>query len=224
MQNFATTVKSYQYYFDQYNYTQALEEVEKFFWNNFCDNYLELIKDQIFNPEKYSGPFALSEVEGNQERGKANQSLQNTKFVLYEVGFGLLELFSPFLPHITETLYQQIYKSHEKTNSLNNIKFDFVRFNFEFEKEANLFNKLIELVSQVRKLKTENQLSLKTEIESLKISVKDKGLLKLIQKEDALLKGISKAKEIIFNDKAFEKISFNKIDDKIYIEVNLEPV
>ncbi|MBU4269366.1 valine--tRNA ligase [Candidatus Dependentiae bacterium] len=205
LQNFATTVKSYKFYFDQYNYTQALEEVEKFFWNNFCDNYLELIKDQIFNPSNYD-----------------EKSLQNTKFVLYEVGFGLLELFSPFLPHITETLYQSIYKSHEKINSLSNITFDFSRFNFEFKKDADLFNKLIELISQVRKFKTENQLSLKTELESLNINSKDKELLELIKREDVLLKGITKAKEIIFSNNAFEKSGLNKIDEKVYIEINLD--
>ena len=44
----------YNAYLDENEFGLALDVVEKFFWNNFCDNYLELIKDQLFNPENYT--------------------------------------------------------------------------------------------------------------------------------------------------------------------------
>ncbi len=202
LQNFAKTVKSYHKYFGQYNYTQALEEAEKFFWHNFCDNYLELIKDQIFNPDNYD-----------------EQTLNATRFVLYEIGFGILQLFTPFLPHITENLYQSFYKAKEGKDSIHSIVFDLSRFDFDFEKESELFDKIIELVSIVRKLKTKNQLSLKVEVENLNIHTEDKVLLELIKKENALIKGITKAKEIVFVKEAFEKTTLKKIDDKLFLDI-----
>lgn len=205
LQNFSETVKNYHHYFEQYNYTQALETAEKFFWGIFCDNYLELIKDQIFNPGNYS-----------------QKDLDNTKFVLYEVGFGILQLFAPFLPHITENLYGQIvYKHQEKLTSLHITTFDKSRFNYNFINQANLFNKIIDLISEVRKLKTENQLSLKTEIENLKINTKDKALLELIKTETTLLKGITKAKEISFTEDVFEKNNLSKTGETVFVEINL---
>lgn len=213
LQNFAKTVKSYHKYFGQYNYTQALEEAEKFFWHNFCDNYLELIKDQIFNPDNYD-----------------EQTLNATRFVLYEVGFGILELFTPFLPHITENLYQSFYKAKEGQDSIHSIVFDLSRFDFDFEKESKLFDKIIELVSTVRKLKTKNQLSLKVEIETLNIQTEYKELLEVIKKEDALIKGITKAKEIVLSEKKFKhdnsnivgepKTGLTKDGNIVYVENN----
>ncbi|MBD3273060.1 valine--tRNA ligase [Candidatus Dependentiae bacterium] len=201
LQNFSQTIKNYHKYFGEYNYTQALETIEKFFWHNFCDNYLELIKDQIFNPDNYDSKI-----------------LNSTKFVLYQVGFGILQLFNPFIPHITETLFQKFYKEKENQNSIQDIIFDMSKFDFNFEEEAKVFGKIIELISIVRKLKTENQLSLKVEIENLKISTKDKVLLEVIKKEENLLKGITKAKEIIF-DENLKESNLKKIDEKIFIDI-----
>jgi valyl-tRNA synthetase len=246
LHNFSQAVKNYHYYFEQYNYTQALEVIEKLFWHNFCDNYLELIKDQIFNPEKYD-----------------SKTIETTKYVLYEVGFGMLQLFSPVLPHITETLYQQFYKDKESldTNfdktkstrderaSIHTSTFDNSRFSFNFETEAQNFEKIIELVSTVRKLKTAKRASLKLEIEVLNIYTKDKPLVEVIKKEEALIKGITKANEINFIETEFnwktenlckepatgnldEKILFAQLqengswleekEDKNYIHINLQ--
>ena len=44
--------KSYKHYFEEYEFSLALLQYESFFWQDFCDNYLELIKDQLMNPEK----------------------------------------------------------------------------------------------------------------------------------------------------------------------------
>ncbi|MFH1644032.1 MAG: valine--tRNA ligase, partial [bacterium] len=153
LHKFAVTFKTYRKYFDNYEHTQALETIEKFFWHNFCDNYLELIKDQIFNPDKYD-----------------NAQIESTKFTLYEIGFGILQLFTPFLPHITEAIYQMLFKKNEKAISINNTILNSDRFNFEFSKENELIDKIIEIVGEVRKLKSETKLSLKSEIQQLNIN------------------------------------------------------
>src|SRR3989344_443385 len=38
--------------FENYEYSKAKSEVENFFWNTFCDYYLEIVKDRLYNPDK----------------------------------------------------------------------------------------------------------------------------------------------------------------------------
>mgnify|MGYP000409818660 CR=1 FL=1 len=37
--------------FEEYEYSRAKNEVERFFWSMFCDNYLEILKDRLYNPK-----------------------------------------------------------------------------------------------------------------------------------------------------------------------------
>ncbi|MCF7799900.1 valine--tRNA ligase [Candidatus Babeliales bacterium] len=204
LDNFSNTVKTYHSYFEQYDYTLALETAEKFFWHIFCDNYLELIKDQIFNPDKYS-----------------EQILQNTRFTLYTVGLGILKLFAPILPHITETIYQQLYKDKEKAVSLHIITFNKNLYNYSFEKEANLINKVIELIILCRKVKTENKLSLKAEIENLNIYSEKNEILEQLKQEETLILGITKAKNLNFLNKKLQDNNLEKIGEILNMSLSI---
>ncbi|MFC1894351.1 valine--tRNA ligase [Candidatus Dependentiae bacterium] len=183
LHEFSKTNKTYFNYFSKYDYTLALETVEKFFWHNFCDNYVELIKDQIFNPDKYP-----------------ENTIKNTRFALYEIGFGLLQLFAPILSHITESLYQNLYKDKENLVSIHITTFTKNRYEYDFQDSTNIINKIIQIVTQCRKLKTEKQVSLKTELNQLNIWCENKEILEQIKQQLNLIKGITKAKNITYQN------------------------
>jgi valyl-tRNA synthetase len=199
LQRFSNTVKKYNSYFENYNYTQALEITEKFFWQDFCDNYIELIKDQIFNPQNYD-----------------LQSIQNTQFALYHVGLGILKLFAPILPHITETLYQHLFKEKVGIQSIHITVLNEKTYDYNFKTSETLIDIIVTLVAHCRKLKTEQQISLKTEIENLIICSSNKTLLNQIKKEEKLITGITKAKTVKYREEILKTNSLEQ-KDNLYI-------
>jgi valyl-tRNA synthetase len=204
LHEFSKTMQTYIKAFDKYEYYTALEIVEKFFWQTFCDNYLELIKDRFFNPDKY-----------NKEETDA------TKFVLYEVGFGILQLFGPIIPYITETLYCKLYKQTEGCLSIHLTTFDSKRFNYSFEESAKTMEKVLEIIGAVRKLKSESQLSLKTELQTLVISSNNNELITQIGSQQKLICGITKALKFEASQKTVET-KMKKDGDLLTAFVNVE--
>ena len=181
-----TLFLKYNNYFSDHEFGLALDHVESFFWADFCDNYLELIKNQLFNPDQY----------------EADQ-IEATKWTLYHLGLRILQLYAPYLPYVTETIYQQFYAQKISIPSLHQTKFDAVQISYNFEKARNLMATINEIVGQVRKLKTSKQLSLKTPLNTLVICG-SKDLAKKLAPHEQLIKGITQAHTITYDAKKQE--------------------
>ena len=139
--------------FANYEYSRTKLETETFFWHTFCDNYLEIIKDRIYNPDK---------------RGiKARISAQ---FGLYNTLLTIVKLMAPIMPFITEELYQIYYNKYEKAKSIHISSWPEINFIDErAEKTGDFAVKVIEFV---RRQKSEKHLSLKAPVKSLTIKAK----------------------------------------------------
>ena len=144
------TFEKYQQQMENYEMGLARQEIDKFFWNDLCDNYLEMAKERLYNPDNKYGDFQ-----------KAAQQTLATVFL------EVLKMYSPFVPHITEYIYQELYKSKLKDELLSTSKFTELPYDKKYIEFGDAMKKV---VGDVRKYKTERNLSMKEPIEELKIS------------------------------------------------------
>jgi valyl-tRNA synthetase len=149
--------------------------VDDFFWNTFCDNYLEIVKDRLYNPDK----------RGVEER----RSAQYTLYILLN---SILKQFAPIMPFITEEIYHFYFANKEKSKSIH--LSDWPKYNKKEKNEVceKIFDSFVKVLNEVRKVKAKHKKSLKEEI-NLILPKKIESLL-LGSLED--LKSVTKAKEI----------------------------
>jgi valyl-tRNA synthetase len=165
--------------FKEYDYSKAKFNIEEFFWNDFCDNYLEIIKKRIY--------------QGTGEKKKS------TQYTLYKSLFTIIKIFAPIIPFITEEIYQKYFKKNENQKSIhisNWPKYNEKKLKKENEKDTEKFSNkwflLKDLISKVRTEKTKMQKPMNYEI-TLTIEKKDKNILKDILND---LKDVTNTKKI----------------------------
>ena len=167
-------------YLAAYEIGLAKQEIDKFFWTDFCDNYIEITKDRLYKPE----------IHGQQERKSA-------QYALYHVLLEILKMYSIYVLYITEEIYQSFYRGFEKEISIHKLEWN---KEFIYDDEILEFGEMVkEIISEVRKYKSEKNLSLKEEINILEINLEAD---KIIYLEQTIkdIKSCTWAKEIRINE------------------------
>ena len=147
-------------YFDKYEYSRCKFETENFFWNLFCDYYLELVKDRVYNPQ----------IRGEEKRKSAQYTL---KICLNSI----LKLFAPIMPFITEELYLHLFAKEEEKKSIHLSEWPKYEKDLIDSKIDKIGDRVIEVLKDVRQFKSQNGKSVKAEVD-LVLDAKDKILLR----------------------------------------------
>jgi valyl-tRNA synthetase len=140
--------------FEKCQFNIAIEDLRNFTWHVFCDYYVEAVKDRLYNPEP--------NLTGQAKKLAAQQTL-------YEVLYRILQLLAPVTPHLTEEIYQHMYKENKGFESLQVSvwpKFNEALVDEEAEKNGDL---LIAIIGEVRHDKAEKKLPLNAPIKNLTI-------------------------------------------------------
>ncbi|MEK6847503.1 MAG: valine--tRNA ligase [Nanoarchaeota archaeon] len=141
------------YRFEGYEYSRAKFNTEEFFWKDFCDNYLEIVKWRVYNGNK--------------------QQKESAFYTLYHSLLTILKLIAPITPFITEHIYQEYFKKNEKTKSIHlsewpkSEKKKIREWGENITREllkANRWHLLIDIISKIRSIKTDNKKSMNSEI------------------------------------------------------------
>ena len=182
MERCRQTANNARSYLDRCEIGAARHEIDDFFWKDFCDYYLEIVKGRLYQPEIY----------GYDERRSAQHAL-------YYCMLNILKLYAIYVPHITEYIYRQFFRQHEGVISVHKLQ-------WEPESAVNddviLFGeKLKEVISETWKFKTENALSRVEEVETVTINT-DSKFAELFNQTATDIKACLRAKSVnlIIND------------------------
>lgn len=145
--------------FEQFEYCDARVAIENFFWNDFCDNYLELIKARAYGTQS-------CEVKNN------TTSQDSALATLYTCLDAILRLFAPFVPHVTEETYSHIF-SHKGSLHARGTWPSMEDYMYDVEAEKAGIA-AVDILEIIRKSKSEANVSIKFPVARVIIFVTDK--------------------------------------------------
>lgn len=153
LKRLATLVARANNAFEKLDYGSALSEIERFFWADFTDEFLELAKQRAYNNDDA------------QAQGSALTALRTGLSVL-------LRLFAPYLPYVTEEVWSWNFAEASGHQSIHKAPFP---QEAELSKlPTNVDEKAFDMVSLSRRLvnqkKTEEQKSVGSEVELLELA------------------------------------------------------
>jgi valyl-tRNA synthetase len=134
-----SAAKSMREAFFSYRYNDAAQSAYEFFWNDFCDWYVEATK--------------LSTKSEDASQQNCEEKDRSTT-VLLDVLAQSLRLLHPLLPFVTEEIYQKLPNADSKTLLINNRYPEYNEKLFCPAEEKN-FSALQSLVGAVRILRSE---------------------------------------------------------------------
>jgi len=182
----ALVVESATKSFEKYDYTKALEVTETFFWS-FTDDYVELVKERTY---------------GKQGEESANSAKAALGITIHT----LLKLFAPFVPFVSEEVWSWWQKGSVHHQSWP--KPAEITTNKEIKIE-NL-ELVTKVLAEIRKAKTEKQLSMKAEVLELEISAQSEQI-EILKKSEKDLIAAGNIKKLKYSDKS----------DELKLEINL---
>ncbi|VVB70432.1 Isoleucine--tRNA ligase [uncultured archaeon] len=167
-------ISNYHSKMNEFDFYGTIKELHSFFWNDFCDYYLEDVKHRIYS-----------------ENMKSKRGAQYTLKTIHE---GFVKLFAVFAPYVTEEIYQSMYPNNNESLHLQEMP---KSTGFKITESIVLCNLLHRIISQVRKLKSIENKAL-NEIIKVKIKLPKEDLQyydKIKQELDVISKITSEATE-----------------------------
>ena len=170
---------------EKYRFNLLTRELITFIWHEVADDYIEMIKYRLY---------------GDDEESKLK-----AKAALYELLYNTMLLLAPFVPHITEELYQNLFRERVKAKSVHLLEWPKFREDRIDENAEKLGELAREIVGAIRRYKNSHGLALNAKLKHVAIYATDSyEMLKTIEKDIAGTMNIEKL-EIIKGEPELEE-------------------
>ena len=187
------TVESATNNLDKYELAIAGNEIMSFVWDDFCSMYIEFTKSSL-----------------NSDNLDLKHETLNTLIYVLEA---ILKLLHPFIPFVTEEIYQNIHSDNE---SIMVESWPEIIKDIDINK-ANSIDNIIEIIKTTREIRTENNIKPSKELHILIDGMKlDESLENILYRMTKLVSLDNTNEETIVRPTTFGKISYimNEIVDK----------
>ncbi|HSV85390.1 MAG TPA: valine--tRNA ligase [Levilinea sp.] len=162
--------------FESYEYALARTETEGFFWRDLADNYVEMAKQRLYDPQ--------------------HPQHEGARYALYTALRTDLLLLAPFMPYVTDAIYRELYARKEGRLSIHRAGWPQPDERLEDGAALKIGELLIGIATAVRRYKSEHNLSLGSEIACLQIAAQDPALVEVLGKADSDLMSVTRARAV----------------------------
>ena len=158
--------------FANYNFADTIGLIEKFFWHDFCDEYIEAVKYRLYNDV-------------------SDESRKAAKYTLRCVIETSLKLLSPIIPFFVEEVYQYFDNQSIHTTSWPEVNEELISEEMEIKGETT-----IELIDEVRRFKSASKIPLNAELSEVIVYTSDSDLVDVFNMFDEDIKGTLKINDL----------------------------
>ena len=163
---------------DEYEIGLARKVIDDLFWKDLCDNYIEIVKERLYQPD----------IHGVEERRSAQYSI-------YYCLLNVLKMYAIYIPHETEYIYLKGFRDFENAVSIHLTQWVKPA---KADAEILAFGETLKAaVAVVRKAKSESSLSIKTEIEEVIVTCPQKFHQWFLETEKDLI-ACTRAKRVLY--------------------------
>ena len=198
LKEFEEVQKKYFANIEKYQFHEIASLIYHFTWHTFCDWYIEFIKSDFKDPKKS----------------------EETKKISGWVFVQTLKLLHPIMPFITEKLWLSLVDKDSFLISQNFIK---VNFDQSFDNSKKYILKIIEILTSLRNLRADLNISYKNEIEII-VDTKNNNLIDFITNYQTEFKRLLKIKSILFEENTSQKKSAFIVLNDITILIPLDGI
>ena len=167
---------------EKFRINDALDVIYHFFWHNYCDWYLEMIKQRLYRPEQPVHKKTALAVAAHIMKGS-------------------MELLHPFIPFITEEIWQT-FKTDDEQSIFISVwpAFNDSYLNPKAEQEMEL---IMEAISSIRNLRVE--LDVPPSKKSALVVHADDQTFRMIQNHTRHFESLARVEKISKIDATFDK-------------------
>ena len=185
--------------FQGYDYAAAKSEIEAFFWGELTDNYLEMAKGRLYD--------------------QPSPAHEGACLTLYQTLLSVTKLLAPFLPYITEVIYQGLFAEQEGSASIHRARWPIADESLIDARAEAAGEALIEVATAVRRYKSERSIPLSTELERLYLAAEDAALTAVLRDAVADLSSITRTRRVEIGERL--DVGLERIKSEGVLEIAL---
>ena len=177
-------LKSVTKHMDKYEFNLAGSEIYDFTWNYFCDYYIEMAK------------YSIEKTE--------------TQATLCYVLTGILKLLHPFMPFVTEEIYQMLPVKDSESIMIS--EYPKYTKKYVFELEESVMDDAVEFIKNFRNIKAENKITKELKV-MFDTSDDNELIVKMLKiKDNVVKKPLGMKAYKVFSDRVKARIFFEKVE------------